>query len=127
LVNPHGESLVTSWWLGQPDESWGVIKLLLEVWLDSRTKRDFWELLDLQFDRWVSTLESTKALGWIPQETDTNIPVTTFWGASLGQAIMADSSRLYHSPASVRDFFLKAAVARPLDPGVGAGPQIHGA
>ena len=103
-----GDNMVLAWTRGRPDDRWAVIKLLLDVWADPRAKKEFLDDLDLRFDRWLLLIESARQLGWINQDVDAETLIATFWPATIGQVIIADSSRINPSPERVRDFFLNA-------------------
>jgi AcrR family transcriptional regulator len=103
-----GDDIVVSWKSGQPDDRWRVIKLLLDVWSDPKARDAFCDGLDAQFDRWIQIIDEAKELGWMAEEVDGHALVASLWSATVGQAILSNSSRLQLSPESIRDFFLHA-------------------
>jgi AcrR family transcriptional regulator len=103
-----GENIVLAWSSGRPDDSWAIVKLLLDVWADPRAKERFLVGLDLQFERWMNLIESARVLGWIDQDVDAEALIATFWPATIGQVIIANSARINPSPERVRDFFVNA-------------------
>lgn len=103
-----GANMVLAWTSGRPNESWDIIKLLLDVWADPRAKKKFLDDLDLQFDRWIKLIDSARVLGWIDPNVDAETLIATFWPATIGQVIIAGSTRINPSPEQVRDFFLNA-------------------
>jgi hypothetical protein len=107
-----GENLVRAWRAGRPEDDWGIIKLLLDVWTDPTTQEAFSASLEVQFDRWITTAEKAKELGWIDEGVDARALIVSIWSASIGQAIFSSSSHLNRSPESIRDFFLHSMGAR---------------
>ena len=106
--NAIGDDMVISWKSGSSDDRWSVVKLLLDIWSDPEAQRLFCHGLDTQLDRWVRIIGSAKELGWIAEEIDGHALIAAVWSASIGQAILSDSSRLEFSPESIRDFFIRA-------------------
>jgi AcrR family transcriptional regulator len=111
-----GDNLVMAWSFGQLDGGWKISKLLMDVWSDQTTQRTFCELLDAQMDRWIVAIESSKALGWLDEETDVIALITSCWTGSMGQAIFSKSTRLIYSPESIRDFFMKIVAVKAAQP-----------
>lgn len=107
-----GENMVLAWTAGRPDDSWAIVRLLLDVWADPKAKEKFQEGLDLQFDRWIKLIGSARTLGWIDHNVDAEALVAAFWPATIGQVIIAGSTRINPSPERVRDFFLSAIGVR---------------
>jgi AcrR family transcriptional regulator len=103
-----GENMVLAWTSGRPNDSWAIIKMLLDVWADPRAKQKFLADLDHQFDRWIKLIDSARVLGWIDQNVDAETIIASFWPATIGQVIIAGSTRINPSPERVRDFFLHA-------------------
>jgi AcrR family transcriptional regulator len=107
-----GENLVLAWRAGRPEDDWGILKLLLDVWSDPSTQQEFSTRLEVQFDRWITTAERAKELGWIDEGVDAKALIVSIWSASIGQAIFSSSSHLNRSPESIRDFFLHCMGAK---------------
>lgn len=107
-----GENLILAWRAGRPEDDWGVLKLLLDVWSDPTTQQAFSAGLEVQFDRWISTAEKAKGLGWIDEGVDAKALIVAVWSASIGQAIFSSASHLNRSPESIRDFFLHSMGAK---------------
>ncbi len=107
-----GENTETAWRLGQLDEKWGVVKLLLDVWSQPKIRDEFCSRLDVQFERWNDALEHAKELGWLGEDVDPRTLVATFWAASVGQVITSNSPQFNPSPGEVRRFFETAAGMR---------------
>lgn len=101
------ENMMMAWSSGQIDNKWGIVNLLQDVWSDPFSQRHFCDLLDIQFDRWITVVEDAKILGWIDQEIDAKALTAVIWSASVGQVITAGSTFLNLSPQEVRDFYLK--------------------
>ena len=110
-----GEDMELAWIAGRPDDGWGIVKLLLDIWSDQKTQAMFSCQLDIQFDRWINTAEGAKNLGWLDEEIDAKVLITSFWSASIGQAIITNSSRMDSSPQSIRDFYMRVMTARTRD------------
>lgn len=110
-----GDDMELAWVAGRPEDGWGIVKLLLDVWSDPKTQSTFSHLLDIQFDRWINAAERAKGLGWLDEEIDAKVLITSFWAASIGQAIISNSSRMDSSPQSVRDFYVRVMTARTRD------------
>ncbi len=107
-----GENIILAWRAGRPEDDWGILKLLLDVWSDPTTQQAFSAGLEVQFDRWISTAEKAKELGWIDENVDTKALIVAIWSASIGQAIFSSSTKLNRSPESIRDFFLHSMGAK---------------
>ncbi len=105
-----GEDMELAWIAGQPEDGWGIVKLLLDVWSDQKTQAMFSNQLDTQFERWINVAERAKGLGWLDEQVNVKVLITSFWAASIGQAIITNSSRMGSSPRSVRDFYLSQMV-----------------
>ena len=105
FLNALGENTEMAWQLGQLDEKWGIVKLLLDVWSQPKVRDQFCEMLDVQFERWNDAMEHAKDLGWIDPRVDSRTLVATFWAASIGQVITSNSPHFNPSPADVRAFF----------------------
>jgi hypothetical protein len=101
------ENMEMAWQSGQIDNKWGIVNLLQDVWGDPFSQRHFCDLLDIQFDRWITVVEKAQALGWMDQELDAKALTAVIWSASVGQVITAGSTFLNLSPQEVRDFYLK--------------------
>ena len=101
------ENMEMAWQSGQIDNKWGIVNLLQDVWNDPFSQRHFCDLLDIQFDRWITVVENAQALGWMDQELDAKALTAVIWSASVGQVITAGSTLLNLSPQEVRDFYLK--------------------
>lgn len=100
-----GDNLVLAWSFGQLEAGWKITKLVLDVWSDPKTRSDFSQKLDAQFDRWIIAFEQAQELGWINREVDVMALVATCWAGSMGQAVFSESVRLVYSLESVREFF----------------------
>jgi AcrR family transcriptional regulator len=100
------ENLAMSWSSGQMEKKWGIINLLHDVWSDPFTQTHFCDLLDIQFNRWISVIEGAQANGWIDESIDAAALTSVYWSASVGQVITAGSTSLHLSPENVRDFFM---------------------
>ena len=104
-----GENLELAWSAGQGESKWDIVKLLLDVWADSGTRERFFEQLESQFKRWINAVEAAKDNGWIIRDLDSQVLISTFWSASIGQAVTDGSSQLNPTSEQVRAFFIKAA------------------
>lgn len=109
-----GENMVMAWTSGRPEDSWSVVRLLLDVWSDTKTRLEFCENLDRQLDRWAAIVEQAKERGWVDPTVDTDSLIASFWSATIGQAILSSSSRIEISPDRIRDFFYRAMGATTL-------------
>jgi AcrR family transcriptional regulator len=106
------ENMEMAWQSGQIDNKWGIVNLLQDVWNDPFSQRHFCDLLDIQFDRWITVVENGQALGWMDNELDAKALTAVIWSASVGQVITAGSTFLNLSPREVRDFYLKIVRGR---------------
>ena len=61
-----GDNIMLAWSLGQGDDRWRVIKLLIDISEDPTTQREFWESLEAQFEQWIDVIERCQAtrLDW---------------------------------------------------------------
>ena len=105
FLNALGENTEMAWTLGQLDEKWGIVKLLLDVWSQPKVRDQFCARLDVQFERWNDAMEHAKDLGWIDERIDSRTLVATFWAASIGQVITSNSPQFNPTPQEVRGFF----------------------
>jgi AcrR family transcriptional regulator len=103
------ENVTRAWASGQLDAKMGIIKLLLDVWTDPKSRDRFRALLDIQFARWVSLIEDAKSLGWLAESLDAQTVVSFFWAASVGQVITAGSAYVDIAPEAVAEFYLRLA------------------
>lgn len=110
-----GENLELAWIAGQGENRWDIVKLLLDVWADPGTRERFSEQLESQFKRWIDAVELAKDNGWIIRDLDSRVLISTFWSASIGQAVTDGSSQLDATGEQVRAFFIKAARAEDTD------------
>lgn len=106
------ENMEMAWQSGQIDNKWGIVNLLQDVWGDPFSQQHFCDLLEIQFDRWVTVVEKAQALGWITQDLDAKALIAVIWSASVGQVITAGSSFLNLSPREIREFYLKIVRGR---------------
>ncbi len=104
-----GENLELAWSAGRGENKWDIVKLLLDVWADPGTRERFSEQLEAQFKRWIDAVELAKDNGWIIRDLDSQVLISTFWSASIGQAVTDGSSQLNPTGEQVRAFFIKAA------------------
>jgi len=106
------ENVVLAWSSGQLDQKWGILNLLHDIWSDPFSQSHFCELLDVQFDRWITVIEGAKLLGWIEEDVDAKALTAVFWSASVGQVITAGSSLLNLSSQEARDFLMRVVRGR---------------
>jgi AcrR family transcriptional regulator len=107
-----GDNITLAWTHGQLGDQWRISKLLIDIWLDEKTQRQFSERLEIQFDRWINAIEAAKPLGWIDPEIDTYALITSCWAASIGQSLFASSAKICYTPQSMRDFFVSIAIPK---------------
>jgi AcrR family transcriptional regulator len=107
-----GENTMLAWTYGHSGDRWRIPKLMIDIASDSKTQREFGEKLEVQLERWINVIEQSKRLGWIDPEIDTYALITSCWAASIGQALFANSSKIYYTPQSIRDFFTSIAIAK---------------
>ena len=102
------QDLEQAWTLGGFDEQVGIMKLIIDVWADARTRQAFSDMLDAQYARWVSVLHDARDLGWLDDTYDAGLLVAFFWAASVGQAVIPRRSGLDVDVTAVSDFCLGA-------------------
>jgi AcrR family transcriptional regulator len=108
-----GDNVTLAWSFGHSDDRWRVVKLLIDISEDPTAQRQFWESLEVQFERWIDIVEAAKILGWIDPEVDSSALVSSCCAAPIGQALFAKSSKVHFTPQSMRDFVVNVAMARP--------------
>jgi len=108
------QNLVLSWSAGQYANSWGVIQVLHDIWCDPFVQSHFCELLDVQFQAWITIVERAQALGWLASDIDAKSLVAVIWSSSVGQVITSGSSILKITPQEHRDFVMQ--MFRPPSP-----------
>jgi AcrR family transcriptional regulator len=101
------DNVVRAWSSGQIDEKLGIVRLLLDVWNDPKSRVVFRQKLDVQFARWVALATEAIDLGWISKAVDPQSLVAVFWSASVGQLITSGSEYLDIAPAQVGDFYMR--------------------
>jgi hypothetical protein len=84
---------------------------LRDIWGDPFSQSHFCELLDIQFERWISVVQDAQRLGWIDEDIDPKALVSVFWSSSVGQVITAGSTVLNLTPKENRDFIMR--IVRP--------------
>lgn len=107
-----GNNIVLAWSYAASGDRWKIPKLLIDISSDAKTQREFSEALETQLDRWINVIEKAKQHGWIDAEIDTYALITSCWAASVGQAIFANSTKIYYTPQSIRDFFIDIAITK---------------
>jgi AcrR family transcriptional regulator len=106
------ENMEMAWSSGQVNEKWGILNLLHDIWSDPFSQSHFCDLLDIQFDRWITVVRQAQDLGWIDEDIDAKSLTAVFWSASVGQVITAGSTTLNPSSEDVRDFYMRIVRGR---------------
>jgi hypothetical protein len=106
------ENMEMAWTSGQVGQKWGIIRLLMDIWSDPFAQSHFCELLDIQFERWITVVERAQSLGWVDTDIDARAMTAVFWSASIGQVITAGSSVLEVSPRATKDFLMRIVRGR---------------
>jgi AcrR family transcriptional regulator len=101
-----GENVKLAWTYGHEGDRWKIPKLLIDISSDAKTQREFSEGLEIQLERWINIVERAKELEWIDPDVDTYALITSCWAGSVGQALFANSSKIYYTPESIQKFFL---------------------
>jgi AcrR family transcriptional regulator len=107
-----GDNITLAWAYGHGGDRWKIPKLLIDISSDPKTQRDFSEKLEVQLERWINVLEGAKELGWVDADIDTYAVLTSCWAGSVGQALFANSSKIYYTPESIRDFFVSIGAVK---------------
>jgi AcrR family transcriptional regulator len=97
-----------AWTYGYEGDRWKIPKLLIDIASDAKTQREFSEKLEVQLERWINVIERAKELDWIDPDVDTYALITSCWAGSVGQALFANSSKIYYTPDSIQKFFQRA-------------------
>ncbi len=108
-----GDNVALAWSFGNSDDRWRVVKLLIDISEDPTAQRQFWDSLEVQFERWIDIVEAAKLLGWVDSEIDASALVSASCAAPIGQALFAKSSKIHFTPQSMRDFVVNLAMAKP--------------
>jgi AcrR family transcriptional regulator len=101
-----GDNVKLAWAYGLEGDRWKVPKLLIDIASDAKTQREFSEKLETQLERWINVIEQAKELDWIDPDVDTYALITSCWAGSVGQALFANSSKIYYTPESIQQFFM---------------------
>jgi AcrR family transcriptional regulator len=101
------DDLMLAWSNGQGAAGWRISKLLIDIWSDEKTQREFSKQVGAQFHRWIAVVELAKKRGWIDIEIDSEALIAVCWASTNGQSIFAFSSLIKCSPESARDFLLQ--------------------
>jgi AcrR family transcriptional regulator len=107
-----GDNITLAWAYGISGDRWKIPKLLIDISSDAKTQRDFSEKLEVQLERWINVIEGGKRRGWIDPDIDTYALITSCWAGSVGQALFANSSKIYYTPESIRDFFMNLGAVK---------------
>jgi AcrR family transcriptional regulator len=109
-----GDNVMRAWSHEPGEDRWRIMKLLIDISEDSATQREFWEALDTQLERWIDVFDAAKSLGWIGAEIDTRTLVSSSSAATIGQALLINSTKVHYTPQSIRDFVISVAMAKPI-------------
>lgn len=90
------------------DETLGVVQVLLDVWSDKTTRREYLDVVDERYARWLGAMTRAKDIGWIAAEVDIEVPLAVFWSATFGQSFIASRTRHPISSERVSDYFLRS-------------------
>lgn len=101
------ENMLKAWTAGAASDKLSVVKLLLDVHTDPKSRELFRDRLDIQFARWVAVVDDAKDLGWIAADLDAHAMVAVFWSASIGQVITSGSKFVKVSPQDISSLFMK--------------------
>ena len=101
------DNMLKAWSSGAMNDKMGIVKLLLDVHSDSKSRELFRDRLDIQFARWVAVVNDAKELGWIAPDLDAQAMVAVFWSASIGQVITAGSKFVEISPQDISSFLMR--------------------
>ncbi|HEY1761086.1 MAG TPA: TetR/AcrR family transcriptional regulator [Acidimicrobiales bacterium] len=107
-----GSNVMLAWTYGHEGDRWKIPKLLIDISSDVKTQREFSEKLELQLERWINVIERGKELEWIDPDVDTYALITSCWAGSVGQALFANSTKIYYTPDSIRQFFIRVGAKR---------------
>jgi AcrR family transcriptional regulator len=108
--NAIGDDVMLAWTYGfGEDNKWKIPKLLIDIWADAKTQKEFSRQLDLQLERWVRVIEAAKARGWADPNLDTYALIASCWGASHGQSLFSGTSVIQYTPQTIRDFWIGVA------------------
>lgn len=103
------EDLMTfAWSRGQPDTSWRLLRMLLDIWSDENTRQEFFVFIDERVERWSRAMEEAKARGWMNADIEAAAPVIVYWAASLGQSFILSPQRPRLDGRSVSSFLVNA-------------------
>ncbi len=101
------DNMVKAWSTGSMNDKMGIIKLLLDVHADPKSRDLFRDRLDIQFARWVAVVNDAKELGWLDADLDAQAMVAVFWSASVGQVITAGSKYVDISARGISEFLMR--------------------
>ncbi len=97
-----------AWSRGQPDVSWRLLRMLLDIWSDDDTRQEFFVVIDDRVERWSRAMEEAKMRGWMNPEIDPAAPVIVYWAASLGQSFILSPHRTRLDGHAVSSFLVNA-------------------
>lgn len=97
---------VAAAWSHSGEDGWKIMRMLMDVWADTRTRHEFCRRLDLQLGRWIILMNEAKSLGWVGDSVDVSSLIASCWAGSMGQVIFSESSVLGYSASGIRDFYL---------------------
>lgn len=107
-----GDDVRLAWSYGYGGDARKTSRLLIDINSDAMTHRDFTELLDIEFERWIKVIDAGKLLGWVYSDLDTSALIASCWGGLNGQSIFSGTSIVHYTPETIRDFWLEIAMAK---------------
>jgi len=105
LLEQHSRLI---WNAGRPENDFGVISILTDIWADATTRNVFRGRLLEEFTRWIAALELAQSFGWADGTNDAKTTIVMLWASCLGQAITVDLDPIDVSADGFRDFYMKS-------------------
>ncbi len=96
-------NVVATWEAGAFEEEVGVMRLLLDIWADPTTRREFRDTVDQRYRHWVRLMEQAQQMGWIPSAPHAATGVAVFWAASVGLAVLPHATDVGVTPQRVAE------------------------
>ncbi len=100
--------LVIAWSAAPSDLSLGIIDVLLDVWSDTNSRRDYFDMVGARFNRWSAAVTRAKEHGWLLEDVEVDASIAVFWSATFGQVFVTSSQRTAIPTQQVVDYIIRS-------------------
>jgi AcrR family transcriptional regulator len=104
--------VIEAWTIESGGEGWRVVRLLVDIRTDDKSRLALSKRIEAQFLRWSDVLERGMERGWVDKEVNLRALATSCWAGSMGQFAFSGLEGISISPETMRDFYLSLLKAR---------------